>query len=114
MEPLDVVTQSIHAPSIFVPVASFVWDSSPYFVFKDLEQVPPFGSLPYLSHFPFPRPLPTIWLSELLRPPGFHYQSTYHTSALMHVLLVSLVGGGIEDKGRVLVVCVSSVPNMKS
>lgn len=44
--PLDVVTRSIHAPSVFVPTASFVWDASPYFVFNDLEQVPPFGSLP--------------------------------------------------------------------
>lgn len=44
--PFDVVTCSTHAPSVFVPAASFVWDASPYFVFKDLEQVPPFGSLP--------------------------------------------------------------------
>lgn len=30
---------------------------SPHFIFEDLEQAPPSGSLPSLFHFPFPRPL---------------------------------------------------------
>lgn len=67
VELLDVLTRSIHTPCIFVPAVFFAWDSSPYFVFKDLEQASPFGVPASPIPFSFPvskTPIPTVSLSS--------------------------------------------------